>query len=147
MTNVPNAHLYKEKQKRADNISIDQSTTGIRSIPQIPRNRRRLRRTTQKKMRKITSKEDLHRIRLIVKSSLSPSNKTKAINQLAVPVFQYSCAIIGWPQLEINNRDTKTRKFLTIHTMFYKNQCIPRLYLPRRRGGEDDLSNRSGDDL
>jgi len=83
-------------------------------------------------MRKIISKEYLRRIRPILKSSLSPRNKIKAINQLAVPVFQYSCAILNWPQLEINNLDTNTRKLLTCHKMFYKNQCVPRLYSPRR---------------
>ena len=62
-------------------------------------------------------------------------NKTKATNQLAVPVLQDSCAIINWPQLEINILNTKTRKLLTIHKIFYKNQCIPRLNLPRREGG------------
>ena len=87
-------------------------------------------------MCKIIGKEYQRRIRLILKSSLSPMNKTKATNQLAVPVFQYGCAIINWPQLEINNLDTKTRKHLTIHKMFNKNQYIPWLYLPRReRGG------------
>ena len=125
-----------EKTKRTDNISIDQSTTiqeleneasykylGLREDgPQVQ----------HKRMCKIISKEYLHRIRLILKSSLSLRNKTKAINQLAVPVFQYSCAIINWTQLEINNPDTKTMKLLTIHNRFHKNQSMLRLYLPRR---------------
>ena len=51
------------------------------------------------KMRKIISKEYPCRIRLILKSSLSPMNNTKAINQLAVPVFQYSCAITSCVRL------------------------------------------------
>ena len=86
-------------------------------------------------MHKIISKEDRHRIRLIIKSSLCPRNKTKARNELAVLVFQYNCAVINWPQLEINNVDTKTRKLLTIHKTFYKNHCLPRLYLTRLEGG------------
>ena len=106
-----------------------------RSILSIHRNKRSPRYNTRK-MRKIIGKEYQRRIRLILKSSLSPMTKTKATNQLAVPVFQYGCAIIKLPQLEINNLDAKTRKLPTIHKMFDKNQGIPRLYLPRReRGG------------
>ena len=52
-----------------------------------------------------------------------------------MPVFQCSCGIINWPQAEINKRDIKTRRLLTIHKMFYKNQCILRMYLPRREAG------------
>ena len=51
---------------------------------------------------------------------------------LPIPVFQYICKIINWPQEEINKLDIKTRKHLTIHKMFYNNQCIPRKYLPRQ---------------
>ena len=50
-------------------------------------------------------------------------------------MFQYSCGIINWLQSEINKLDIKTGKLLTIHKMFDKNQCIPRMYLPIREGG------------
>ena len=50
------------------------------------------------------SKENQHRNIQILKSSLFPKNKTKAINQLAVPLFQYRCTIVNWPKLDINTR-------------------------------------------
>ena len=53
-----------------------------------------------------------------------------------MPVFSYSCAILNWSPLEINNLDTKTRKLQTIHKIFSKNQCKLRLYSPRRECGD-----------
>jgi len=129
-------HICSRKNKRQYLNWWMYNNTGTRKwgIPQILRNKWRSPGTTQK-MHKIISKENLYRMRLILKSSLSPRNKTKAINQFAVPVFQYDCAINNWPQLEINNLDTKTRKVLTIHKIFHKKQCIPRLYLLKWEGG------------
>ena len=68
-----------------------------------------------KQMHKTLAKEYLQRTKVILKTYLSQRNKIKAINQLMVPVFQYSYGIINWPQSEINKLDTKTRKLLTIH--------------------------------
>ena len=82
-----------------------------------------------KQMRKTIAKEYRRRTKQILKTYLSPRNK------LIVPVFQYSCGIINWSQSEINKLDIKTRTFLTIHKTFHKNQCIPRMYLPRQEGG------------
>ena len=73
-----------------------------------------------KQMHKTITKEYLHGTRLIQKTYLSPRNKIKAINQLAIPVFHSSCGIINWPQSEINKLEIKTRKLLMIHKMFYK---------------------------
>ena len=86
-------------------------------------------------MCKTIIKEYLHRTRLILKTHLSPRNRIKAINQLSVPVFQYSCGIVNWPRAGISKRNIRTRKLLTIHKMFHKNQCIPRMCLLRKGGG------------
>ena len=61
-------------------------------------------RSNTKKNASIMSKEYRHRNIQILKSSLFPKNKTKAINQIAVLLFQYRCTIINWPKLEINTR-------------------------------------------
>ena len=87
------------------------------------------------KMRDKVSKEYVRRVRKICKTQLINKNKITAINQLAMPVLTYSFGIIDWPQKEINWLDTKTRKMLTLHRVIYRNQCMPRLYLPRREGG------------
>ena len=49
------------------------------------------------------------------KKNESPKNKITAINQMATPVLSYGFGIIEWPQRDIDNLDTKTRKILTIH--------------------------------
>ena len=54
---------------------------------------------------------------------------------MATPVLSYGFGIIDWPQKDIDTLDTKTRKILTIHKIIYRNQCLERLYLPRREGG------------
>ena len=58
-----------------------------------------------------------------------------AINQKVIPVLSYGFGIVDWPQIEIDNLDVKTRKILTIHKSIYRNQCMDRVYLPRREGG------------
>ena len=88
-----------------------------------------------KKMREKISKEYLSRLKKICKSELTPKNKITAINQLAIPVVSYGFGIIDWPQCELNKLDVKTRKILTLHKVIYRNQCLDRIYLPRREGG------------
>ena len=92
-------------------------------------------RLQQWKMRKNVQKEYIKRVKKICKSELIPKNKITAINQLAVPVVTYGFGIIDWPQYEIDKLDVKTRKILTMNRVTYRNQCIDRLYLPRKEGG------------
>ena len=87
--------------------------------------------TCHKQMSKTIADEYLRITKQILKTYLSQRNKIKAMNQLTGPVFQCSCGIINWPQSEITKLNIKTRKLLTIHKMFCKNQCIPIMYLPR----------------
>ena len=87
------------------------------------------------KMREKIGREYVRRVRKICKTQLTNKNKITAINQLAMPVISYSFGIIDWPQLNINRLDVKTRKMLTLHRVIYRNQCLPRLYLPRGEGG------------
>ena len=88
-----------------------------------------------KKLRDKAKQSYIKRLKKICRSQLSPKNKITAINQMATPVLSYGFGIITWPQIDIDNLDTKTRKILTIHKIIYRNQCLERLYLPRREGG------------
>ena len=88
-----------------------------------------------KKMREKVTKEYLSRLKKICKSELTPKNKITAINQLAIPVVTYGFGIIDWPQYEIDKLDVKTRKWLTLHKVIYRNQCLERIYIPRSEGG------------
>ena len=86
-------------------------------------------------MREKIGREYVRRLRKICNTQLTNKNKITAINQLAMPVLTYSFGIIDWPQFNINRLDVKTRKLLTLNRVTYKNQCLPRLYLPRGEGG------------
>ena len=86
-------------------------------------------------MREKIKKEYLSRLKKICKSELTPKNKITAINQLAIPLLTYGFGIIDWPQGELDRMDIKTRKILTLNKVTYRNQCMDRMYLPRREGG------------
>ena len=88
-----------------------------------------------KKLRESAKREYIKRLKKICRSELSPKNKITAVNQMATPVLSYGFGIIDWPQREIDNLDVKTRKILTMFKIIYRNQCMDRLYLPRREGG------------
>ena len=87
-----------------------------------------------KEMRQKVTKEYFHRVKKILKTNLNPKNKITAINQLAVPIIQYTFGIIDWPQNAIDPIDIKTRKLLTLNKMFYKLQSHSRLCLRRDTG-------------
>ena len=86
-------------------------------------------------MRKNATSEYFYRLKKILKTNLSAKNKISAINQLAVPVLQYTFGVVDWPQNSLDPVDVKTRKYLTMYKIFYKLQNHDRLYLPRVEGG------------
>ena len=130
--------LRSGKKVQADNIQIELGTE-IRDLEEqepykylgIEENDS----IEHEKMRGKIGREYIRRVRKICKTQLTNKNKITAINQLAMPALTYGFGIIDWPQKNINYLDVKTRKMLTLHRVIYRNQCIPRLYLPRREGG------------
>ena len=66
-------------------------------------------------MRQKLTKEYFYRLKKILRTNLNPKNEITAINQLALPVLQYTYGIINWPQNEIDPIDVETKKLLTIH--------------------------------
>ena len=50
-------------------------------------------------------------------------------------MLSYGFGIVNWNQSELNSIDVKTRKILTLHKVIYRNQCLPRIYLSREKGG------------
>ena len=88
-----------------------------------------------RKLREKARKEYIRRLKKICRCELSPKNKIVAINQKATPVLSYGFGIIDWPQKELDDLDIKTRKILTMNKLIYRNQCMDRIYLPRREGG------------
>ena len=60
------------------------------------------------------TKEYLRRMRLVLGTELSAKSKIQATGSLAVPVVRYSFGIVNWRQEELQKRDRKTRKLLTV---------------------------------
>ena len=132
--------MYNKKEKKvvSENLQLDNQNIiedldndstykylGIEENSQIQ----------HKTMRTKITKEYIKRVKKVCKSNLTSKNKITAINQLAVPVITYGIGIIDWPQGDLNNIDTKTRKILTMNKVTYRNQCLDRIYIPRREGG------------
>ena len=85
--------------------------------------------------RRKAKKEYIRRVKKILKTQLTAKNKIMAINQFALPVLTYGFGIVEWPQNELTALDVKTRKLLTINKLINRNQCMDRIYIPRREGG------------
>ena len=92
-------------------------------------------RIEQGKMKEKIRKEYVRRLKMILKSQLKARNKTLAIKTLAIPVITYSCGIVDWFQVELNQLDITTRKMFHAHKSIYKGQYISRMYTKRTEGG------------
>jgi hypothetical protein len=69
--------------------------------------------------------------------------KFKQFGSLAVPVFKYSFGIINWHQEELQKRDRKTRKLLTIDGQHHQKADIDHLYASRKQGRRGLMQLRS----
>ena len=76
-----------------------------------------------------------NRLKKIWSSELNGKNKTIAHNTFAIPVISYTIGILEWTKKEIQDLDTKTRKFLAMNGSFHKASDINRLYTERKKGG------------
>lgn len=88
-----------------------------------------------KKMKEIVRKEYYRRVRLVLKTELNSQNRIMAINNLAIPVVQYSFNILNWTLNDIRQMDSKTRKLLSKYKMHHPKADVDRLYIPRKEGG------------
>ena len=95
---------------------------------------------SHKSMKEKLEKEYMTRVRKVLKSDLNSSNKIKAINTWAMPSLTYGYGVIKWSLTELERIDTRTRKLLTIKSMFHKKSDITRLYMQRSEGGRGLLS-------
>ena len=91
-------------------------------------------------MKESLEKEYLTRVRKVLKSDLNSSNKIKAINTWAMPSLTYGYGVIKWSITDLETIDTRTRKLLTMNSMFHKKSDITRLYMQRSEGGRGLLS-------
>ena len=59
----------------------------------------------------------------------------QAIKTFAIPVLSYGFGAIDQMQEDLNNLDVMTRKMLHMQKMTYRNQCVARLHVARKKGG------------
>ena len=82
-----------------------------------------------------TTKEFIRRTRAILKSHLTASNTTQAINGFALPILRYVFGIIRWTKTELMKLDRKVRKLLTVNKFHHPKSNTHRLYISRKEGG------------
>ena len=76
----------------------------------------------------------------ILKSKSNSKNTISAINSRAVSIIRYSAGIVTWSVNELQDLDRKTRKLLTMYSMFHKKGDVDRLYIKRTEGGRGLIS-------
>jgi hypothetical protein len=82
-----------------------------------------------------TTKEFIRRTRAILKSHLTTSNTTQAINGFALPILRYGFGIIRWTKTELTKLDRKVRKLLTATKFHHPKSNTHRLHISRKGGG------------
>ena len=88
-----------------------------------------------RKMKEVTTRTYLQRVKKILKSQLDGKSTFQAINTWAVPVIRYSAGIVDWTQGELQELDRKTRQKLKLSGSHHPQADVDRLYIPRRAGG------------
>ena len=76
-----------------------------------------------------------------MKSKLNGGNLVRGVNTLAVSLLRYSAAFVSWRKSELQAIDRKTRKLFTIYGALHLKSYVDRLYIPRKDGGRDFISN------
>ena len=87
------------------------------------------------KMKEVTERTYLQRVKKLLKSQLDGKSTFQAINTWAVPVIRYSAGILDWTKNELQDLDRKTRKKLKLSGSHHPQADVDRLYIPRKAGG------------
>lgn len=89
-------------------------------------------------MKNETTREYFPQVRTILKSKLNGGNIITALNSRAVSILRYGTGIIKWTKEELQTRDQKTRKLLTMYRVFNPVADVDRLHM-KRSGGRRKL--------
>ena len=73
-------------------------------------------------MKDKVKKEYYGRVRKVLETKLNSGNVFKAINTSAVSVVRYPVGFLGWSRLQLEEIDRRTRKLLTMHKEFHRDQ-------------------------
>ena len=94
----------------------------------------------EEKMKLNVSKENVRRIRKVLKSKLNGGNLVRGVNTWAVYLLRYSTAFVSWRKSELQAIYRKTRKLFTIYRALYPKTDVDRLYIPKKEGGRGLIS-------
>ena len=78
-----------------------------------------------------------------MKSQLSGKNKIKVANTWAVSLMRYGAETFKWNKDELQERDRKSRKIMTMNKKLHPRSDVARIYLPRKMGGRGLISCES----
>ena len=92
------------------------------------------------KMKLNVSKENIRKLRKVLKSKLNGGNLVRGVNTWAVPLLRYSAAFVSWRKRELQSIDRKTKKLFTIYGASHCKSDVYRLYIPRNEGGRGLVS-------
>ena len=93
-----------------------------------------------REMKKMVRTEYLRRVKAVAGSRLYGGYLMKAVNIWAVSVVRYTAGVLEWTQKELEEMDTKTRRILTMNSVFHKDSDVDRLYMRREVGGRGLIS-------
>ena len=91
-------------------------------------------------MKNKNQKEYYRRVRQLTSSKLIGGNTVRTINSRAVSLVRYSAGILKWTKDELKVMDRKTRKIMTMNTMYHPQGDTGRPYIPTMEGGRGHLS-------
>ena len=69
----------------------------------------------EEKMKLNVFKENIRRLRKVLKPKLNGRNLVYGVNTWAVPLTRYSAAFVSWRKSELQAIDKKTRKLFTMY--------------------------------
>ena len=88
-----------------------------------------------RQMRHTIKREYYRRVRVIWSSSLNGGGKVRVHNSVAGGYFRYYAPLFSWTSRELTSMDSTTRRILRVNKCHHRAASVPRLYLPRKKGG------------
>ena len=86
------------------------------------------------------SKEDIRKLRKVLRSKLNGGNLVRGIDTQAVSLLRYLTAFVSWRESKLQAIDRKTRRLFTIYRALHPKSDVDRLYIPRKEGGRRLIS-------
>ena len=94
-------------------------------------------RTKEQEMKEKLRSEYFKRAKLILKSKLNGRNKMMELNTWAISIMSYDSGILKWNKNELQERERKTRKFMTMNKELHLRSDVARWYVSRKNGGRE----------